>query len=179
MKKEINIIDYAGQIMKGVKGGVLLSTKADGRTNTMAISWGTLGIEWNKPIFTTFVREGRFTRELLDKSDEFTISIPTKDSNKKLIGLCGSKSGRDVNKAESFGLTYINGEKVSVPAVREFPLVLECRVIYKQPQDKSAMQKDDIAAFYPEDVGSENCGANRDTHIAYTGEIVASYIIED
>ena len=179
MKKEINIFNYAEQIMKGIKGGVLLTSKADGRANTMAISWGTLGIEWNKPIFTTFVREGRFTRELLDKNGEFTISIPTEKSNKKLIGLCGTKSGRDVNKAESFGLTYVDGEKVNVPAVKEFPLVLECRVIYRQVQDKNAMQKEDRAAFYPEDVGSENCGANRDTHIAYTGEIVTAYIIED
>ena len=135
MKKEINVFDYAESIMKGVKGGVLLTAKADGRANTMAISWGTLGIEWNKPIFTTFVREGRFTRELLDKNGEFTISIPAETSDKKLIGLCGSKSGRKVNKAESFGFTYIDGEKVSVPAVQGFPLVLECRVIYKQTQD--------------------------------------------
>ncbi|GAA6528459.1 hypothetical protein LPYR103PRE_04320 [Segatella asaccharophila] len=45
-KKEINVLDYAGYILKGVNKGVLLTTKADGRVNTMTISWGTLGIEW-------------------------------------------------------------------------------------------------------------------------------------
>ena len=179
MKKAINVLDYADKILNGVKGGVLLTAKADGRANTMAISWGTLGIEWGRVIFTTFVREGRFTRGLLEKNAEFTISIPMEGSPKKLIGLCGSKSGRGTDKEKEFGFTYIDGEKVSVPAVKEFPLVLECKVVYKQTQEKSAMQEDDRAKFYPEDVGSENCGANRDTHIAFSGEIVAAYILED
>jgi len=51
----------------------------------MTISWGTLGIEWNKPIFTAFIREGRFTKELLDESGEFTINIFFKLFNSTLI----------------------------------------------------------------------------------------------
>ena len=33
----------------------------------MTISWGMMGIEWGKPVFITVIREGRFTRELLQK----------------------------------------------------------------------------------------------------------------
>lgn len=44
MKREIEVFDYAGEIMKGVKAGVLLTTKAEDNVNTMTISWGTLGI---------------------------------------------------------------------------------------------------------------------------------------
>ena len=50
MKKQIDVFDYAGAIMKALSRGVLLTTKANGRVNTMDISWGTFGIEWNKPI---------------------------------------------------------------------------------------------------------------------------------
>ena len=45
MKKFIDPFDYAGHILKAVKKGVLLTTKAGGKVNTMSISWGTLGIQ--------------------------------------------------------------------------------------------------------------------------------------
>ena len=67
MKKEIQVFDYASEIMKAVKTGVLLTTKSDDKVNSMTISWGTLGIEWGKPIFTVFVRENRFTKEQIEK----------------------------------------------------------------------------------------------------------------
>ena len=52
MKKQIEVFDYANDILKGIKTGVLLTTKADDKVNTMTISWGTLGIEWGKTLFT-------------------------------------------------------------------------------------------------------------------------------
>ena len=177
MKKPINVFDYAETIMKAVKSGVLLTTKANGKVNTMSISWGTLGIEWNKPIFTTFVRTGRFTRELLDANGEFTVNIPIDGSDRSLIGKCGSVSGRATDKIAANSLTLVEGEKVSVPAIKEYPLTLECRVVYKQLQDKTAISDEDKARFYP-DLPSSNCGGNRDYHIAYYGEIVAAYIVE-
>ena len=81
MKKQINAFDYAEAIVKGIAKGSLLTTKAEGRVNTMAISWGTLGVEWNKQLFTTFVRVERFTREMLDKNGEFTVNIPMEGSD--------------------------------------------------------------------------------------------------
>jgi len=177
MKKEIKVFDYAETILKKVEKGVLLTTKAGGRVNTMAISWGTLGIEWNRTIFTTFVRTGRFTRELLDASGEFTVNVPMEGSDLSLIGKCGTVSGRDVDKIAVHNLTLVEGEKVGVPALKEYPLTLECRVVYRQLQDKSAVSEEDKAKFYPDLPGTNPLG-NRDYHIAYYGEIVAAYIIE-
>lgn len=68
MKKEIEIFDYSNIIMKAVKSGVLLTTKTEDKVNSMTISWGTLGIEWGKPIFTVFVIENRFTKSQLEKN---------------------------------------------------------------------------------------------------------------
>lgn len=170
MKKKIEVLDYAATILKAVKKGVLLTTKANGKVNTMSISWGALGIEWNKPIFTTYVREGRYTRELLDANGEFTVNVPMDGSDLSLIGKCGSVSGRDVDKIAANNLTLVEGEAVSVPAIKEYPLTLECRVTYKQLQDDNAIAPEDIAKFYKPGYGG--------THIAYFGEIVAAYIIE-
>lgn len=172
MKKEINVLDYASEIMNAVNRGVLLTAAADGKANTMSISWGSLGIEWNRVLFTTFVRLSRYTFEFLEKNGEFTISIPREGSPRKLIADCGSNSGRDMDKARTFGFTYVDGETVNVPAVKEYPLVLECKVIYKQLQDENAISPDNLEKFYPKDESGR-----RNIHMAYTAEITKAYIL--
>ena len=57
MKKKIDVFEHMGEILNGVKNGVLITGKADGRVNSMTISWGMVGVEWGKPVFITFVRE--------------------------------------------------------------------------------------------------------------------------
>lgn len=178
MKKEIEVFDYAKEIMKAVSSGVLLTTKADGRVNSMTISWGTLGIEWAKPIFTAFVRESRFTKEQLDKNPEFTVNIPLGDFDKNILGICGTKSGRDMDKIKELGLTLEDADQIFVPAIKELPLTLECRVIYRQKQDGNAITEENKQKFYPQEVSGSFHGENRDYHTAYYGEIVSAYIVE-
>lgn len=178
MKKEIDVFEYGAEIMKAVKTGVLLTTKAEDKVNSMTISWGTLGIEWSKPIFTTFVRENRFTKGNLDKNPEFTINIPYGAYDKKILGVCGTKSGHTVDKIKELKLTLEESDTISVPAIKELPLTLECRVIYKQKQDEHAISEEDRKKFYPKDVDGSYHGENRDYHTAYCGEIVRAYIIE-
>lgn len=178
MKRKIEVFDYANEIFGALQNGVLLTTKADGKVNTMTISWGTMGIEWGKPTFITFVRESRYTRQLLEKNPEFTINIPYGDFDRKILGFCGTQSGRDVDKIKAMGLSLEEPETVSVPAIRELPLTLECRVVYKQPQDPEAITAENKDKFYPQNVDSAYPGENRDYHTAYYGEITAAYIIE-
>ena len=88
------------------------------------------------------------------------------------------KSGRDVDKAKEIGLTYEDPETISVPGVKELPLTLECKVVYKQKQDTASMTEENRVKFYPQDVDSLFTGSNKDTHVAYYGEIVNAYVIE-
>ncbi|MDO5798154.1 MAG: flavin reductase family protein [Eubacteriales bacterium] len=178
MKKKIDVYEHMGEILKGVKSGVLVTGKDENKINSMTISWGMVGIEWGKPVFVTFIRESRFTRSLIEKNGEFTVNIPIDESAKKILAFCGSKSGRDVDKAKELGLTYEEPETISVPGIRELPLTLECKVIYKQTQDTSAMTEENREKFYPQNVDSTFTGSNRDTHVAYYGEIVNAYIID-
>ncbi|MCB6314249.1 flavin reductase family protein, partial [Gordonibacter pamelaeae] len=71
----------------------------------MTIGWGTLGIDWSSPVFVAYVREHRFTRELLDKNPEFTVNVPFGEYSKKILGICGSKCGRNLDKISEAGLT--------------------------------------------------------------------------
>lgn len=177
MKQEIEVFDYAKEIVSAIPGGVLLTTESGGKVDTMTIGWGTLGVEWGLPIFVAFIREGRFTREQLDASQEFTINIPYGESDKKILGYCGTKTGRSADKIRDMNLTLVESDIVKAPAIREFPLTLECKVLYQQLQDRDAIPAGIREKMYPADVDSSNPGANKDYHVAYYAQIVKSYII--
>ena len=139
----------------------------------MVIGWGTLGIQWGKPICTVFVRESRYTKQLLDANGEFTVNIPLGEVDKNIMTVCGTKSGRDMDKIKELGLTLEEPEIISVPGIRELPITLECKVIYKQDQDPKAIAPENDARYYAK--GTRNEG---DYHTAYYGQILAAYIIE-
>ena len=173
MKKEINIWDYAGQIMEKIGGGILLTTCADGEVDTMTIGWGLIGVVWGKPVFQVLVRESRHTKSLLEKNGEFTVNVPVVEIDKNILGVCGTKSGRDMDKIKELGLTLEPGQTVSVPAIKELPLTVECKVIYKQDQDPAAIAQENLDRYYAK--GTKNEG---DYHTVYYGEITAAYIVE-
>lgn len=177
-KRIINAADYASEIMKALPGGILLTTKAGEEVNVMTIGWGGIGVNWSKPVFTAYIRKHRHTVSLLDRNEEFTVSVPMSDFDKRILGICGSISGRDTDKVKEAGLTLVEPSQISVPAIREFPLTLECRVLYRQEQEL-ALYDDSVMKMYPQDVDELNTGANKDPHITYIAEIVAAYIIED
>lgn len=174
MKKKINVWDYAGKILEETEKGVLLTTKANGKVNTMTIGWGTLGVEWGKPIYTVFVRESRLTKKMLDENPEFTVNIPYGAYDKSILGICGTRSGRNMDKIKELGLTLEEPEVISVSGIKELPLTLECRVIYRQEQDPDAINEENTARFYPKSAEFPE----GDYHTAYYGQIVDAYIIE-
>ena len=173
MKKEVKVWDYAGRIMEAIDEGILLTTAAQGEKDTMVIGWGHIGVIWGKPVFVAYVRESRHTKSLVDKNGEFTVNTPLAPIDKNILAVCGTKSGRDMDKFAELGLETEDGLTVSVPGIRQLPLTLECKVIYKQDQDSAALHPDVMARYYKP--GTRNEG---DYHTMYFGEITAAYIIE-
>ncbi|MBR5411426.1 MAG: flavin reductase [Fibrobacter sp.] len=177
-KRKIEAINYANEILKAIPEGVLLTTKAGGKINTMTIGWGTMGTTWYRPVFVAYIREHRFTISQLDKNAEFTVNIPMGNFNKKILGACGSNHGDKMDKIKENGLTLVDSDVVKVPGIKEFPLTLECKVIYRQLQDLNLYLPEIREKFYPQDVDSSNCWANKDASYTIFGEIVNAYIIE-
>ena len=176
MKEKINVTDYAGLITKALPKGILLNTNGD-KFNSMVIGWGHIGTLWGRPTFVVYVRQGRYTKSQLDKTGEFTVSIPLEDIIPQINRVCGSMSGYNIDKAKDAGFTLEEPEKLKTPGVREYPLTVECRILYSQDQDLSRIPEDIRERMYPQDVPGTNPMANRDFHTMYVGEIVDSYII--
>ena len=178
--KKIDVKDYAQQIFTQLPKGALLNTKADGKSNTMTIGWGGLGTDFQKTVFTIYVRASRFSKELLDKNAEFTVSFPlgeASEEQKKILGVCGTKSGRNMDKFKELGLHVVKGREVSTPAIKEFPLTLECKVVFKQ-QKKIALVAPEYQGVYPMLDIENKVGKVQDPHYVFEGEVVNAYIVE-
>lgn len=170
MKQEIDVFAYSGELMKALKTGALLMTKDGEKVNAMSIGWGCIGIEWNKPVFVIYVRESRYSKELLDANPNFTISVPMGGDVKQIIKVCGTKSGRDVDKVRELGLTLEEPSVNGVPGVKELPLTVECRVVFRKQQEPDTIDPAIMQGHY-------SGALEGNFHTAYYGEIVAAYQI--
>lgn len=174
MKQTVDAFDYAGHICKSYHPGILLTTKVGEKVNTMTIGWGSMGVEWGRPIFVAYVRDSRYTRQLLDQSGEFTINVPMGKLDPKILGFCGTKSGRDTDKIAELGLDLVDGDTVNVPGIRQLPLTLECKVLYRVKQEAERIPEGIQDRYYPKDETGQ-----QDFHYAYFAEILNAYIIQE
>ena len=71
------------------KDWALLTAGDETGFNPMTVSWGNMGVMWNKNIVTVYVRPQRYTKEFIDRSDKFTLSF-FEESMRPALKLCGS-----------------------------------------------------------------------------------------
>ena len=128
--------------------------------NMMTASWGFAGFLWRKPVSMVFIRPQRFTYEFIETNPFYTISF-FGEEHRELLNLCGTVSGRDMNKMEVDGLTPIVSPQGNV-AFQEAKLVLECRKLYFDDIKPEFFLSFEIEKVYPQ----------KDYHRFYIGEIV-------
>jgi len=129
--------------------------------NAMTVSWGSLGIMWNRPFAQAVVRPTRFTYGFTEAFDNFTLcAFP--EQYRKALNILGSRSGRDGDKIAAAGLTPVASQFVSSPAFAEAELVFECRKIYVGKIDPSGFQDAAIDGNY----------SGGDYHQVYFGQVL-------
>lgn len=128
--------------------------------NMMTVSWGQTGILWNKPVATVYVRPQRHTKRYTDEYDGFTLNF-FGSHNREQLQLCGSRSGRDINKMAVDGLTAV-GDRDNV-YFEEAELVLCCRKLYTGELTAEGFALPELI---------EKNYAQKDFHTFYVGEIV-------
>ena len=126
--------------------------------NTMTVSWGGMGTIWGKPVATVYVRTSRYTHEFMDREDYFTVSFYPEEY-KKILGVLGSKSGREMDKMKDSGLTA--KEAGASMTFNEAEVTLVCRKIFVQRLEPSNITDENAAKFYENDA----------PHDMYIGEI--------
>lgn len=143
--KQIEINEFSENPFKLIGSDWMLITAKKGeKTNMMTASWGGVGILWNKPVATIYVRPQRYTKEFIDNEEYFSLCV-LPEEYRQVLNYCGTKSGRDEDKIAETKLTVDESEKA--PIFKESRLVLICKKLYAQDLteqsfiDKSLVEK--------------------------------------
>ena len=144
----------------------LITAGTPDHCNTMTASWGGIGVMWGKNVAVTVIRPQRYTKEFVESHDCFTLSFYPEEY-KKALSLCGSKSGREIDKAEETGLIPVFDQ--AAPYFEQASLVLVCKKLYAQPMDPAGfVDKALDSRWYPD----------KDYHKMFVGEVIKVLVKE-
>ena len=105
---------------------VIGSYNSEGVPNIMTAAW--IGIANSKPTkISVSMRPATLSYHNLTEHKAFTINVPSA-ALAKYVDYVGKYSGKDMNKFEKLGLTAVKGDSVYAPYVKEFPIVIECKI---------------------------------------------------
>ncbi|MFA9462846.1 MAG: flavin reductase family protein [Velocimicrobium sp.] len=143
------------------KEWMLITVETNDKINTMTASWGGFGVMWGKDVAYIVIRDSRYTKELIDQSETFSLSFLNSDYQSTLKYL-GAVSGRDEDKITNARL-HVNYHE-EIPFIDEASTVMVCKKMCHQPLEKEQFSMDSIVTkWYPHD----------DYHTLYIGEIIS------
>ena len=143
------------------KEWMLITAGKPGDYNTMTASWGGFGFIWGKPVAMAVVRHSRYTLEFMDNNAYFTYAF-FPQAYREALNLCGTKSGRDCDKAKEAGITPISIPGIDAVTFAEARLTLVMRkILHQDLAEQAFVDKATFAEHY----------ADGDIHRLFIGEI--------
>ncbi|PWM47069.1 MAG: flavin reductase [Clostridiales bacterium] len=163
--KQIDIASLDENLIKLIsKDWMLISAGNKDKWNTMTASWGGTGFIWNMPVTCAVIRPQRYTIEFVEQNNTYSLCF-FDESYKKMLGVAGSKSGRDINKMTELGLTPVFED--GTVWFKEASIVLICSKKYiDNIKPENFIDKSIINDFYPQN----------DFHKAFIGKIEKVYM---
>lgn len=128
---------------------MLINTKNGEKVNSMTASWGGLGVLWSHDASFIFVRDSRYTAELLKADQTYSISFLDHAKYAKDLSYLGTTSGRDTDKLSQTSLTvdYVK----DTPIIKEANYNLVCRILTAQPLELTNIRDPKvIEEYYPQ-----------------------------
>jgi flavin reductase (DIM6/NTAB) family NADH-FMN oxidoreductase RutF len=160
------LVKVSEKILKKLPSCALLVSGDKDDPNVMTVGWSTIGMMWKIPVIAVPVRKTRFSFELMDKHDTFTMCFPSQGALEHEIKICGSKSKRDIDKFKETGLTLADSKTVDIGNIAQCSIIVECRKVAKVEMPKSTMTDQSLVAhWYP----------NGNFHTIFYGEILDVY----
>ncbi len=132
----------------GSDWAILTAKNAGGEINAMTISWGAMGVLWNKNVFFCFVRPTRHTFSFIESGSDVSLCF-FDGKYKEALAYCGRVSGRDTEKIKASGLTpnkHADGVYYS-----ECSLALLGQKIYSEPLKEGSFWGIDPSEWYKND----------------------------
>lgn len=162
--KQIAPDKIPGNIYKMLSEDWMLVTGGNNNQfNMMTASWGGLGHLYNKPVAFCFINPTRYTYQLLENNDTYTLCFFT-EAYRDALNYCGSHSGKNEDKVKGSGLTPILTPSKSV-AYSEAWMVIECKKLVAQQFSPEAIYSPEAKSKWGENL-----------HKMYIGEIVNVWV---
>lgn len=152
-------MDWMNETMQQLPKGAFLMVAG----NPMTIGWAQFGILWGKRTFTVYVRESRYTHELLSNAETFTVSVPRIGTMSDALAFCGTKSGRDVDKMRALSADLFQNRFGAQDGFSGCRYHIECRILFRGDLDENRIENETLMKRYY---------ADGDTHTMYVGEIL-------
>ncbi len=116
--------------------------------NTLTASWGGMGHLWRRDVCFCFIRPSRHTFGFMEKNRFFSLCF-FEEKFRDVLNYCGTRSGRDTDKAGDTGITPVATENGTV-FFNEARMVIECEKIYYHDVDPGKFLLKEIDALYPQ-----------------------------
>ena len=116
---------------------VLVSSRWKDETNIMTMGWHMI-MEFSPSLIGCYIWDQNHSREMVRKSKECVINIPTYDLIRKVIAI-GNSTGGEIDKFKEFKLTPVQGSRVKAPLIKECYANLECRLHDAKLVDKYSL----------------------------------------
>lgn len=163
--KQIAPDKIPGNIIKMLSEDWMLITAGNNdKFNMMTASWGGIGFLYQKPVAFCFINPARYTYQLMENNDTYTLTFYT-EAYRDALKYCGSKSGKDVDKVKGSGLTPITTPAGS-KAFSQAWLVIECRKMVAQSLTPESIADKSIKGEW----------AGKQMHKMFIGEIINVWV---
>jgi len=98
-----------------------------GKPNAMTAAWAGICCS-SPPSIGISLRKATYTYSNIMEEKAFTVNVPSEDFIKE-ADYFGIASGKEIDKFSRTKLTPVKGAFVNAPYIREFPIVLECKLL--------------------------------------------------
>ncbi len=119
--------DVNSFIRKNSKVALVVSEKPEGGYNIITVEWFTR-TSIQPPMFAISIGHNRFTYECLEENRFFNLVFPSTEQ-KDLLKLCGSQSGRDLDKFAEGNVKHIPGKLNKLPVLIDAIVNMECNIV--------------------------------------------------
>ncbi|MBW6463840.1 MAG: flavin reductase family protein [Firmicutes bacterium] len=138
------------QLLLGPIPAALIGCGNGTENNIITLAWVGV-VNSNPPMISAAIRSNRHSFGIIIESGEFTVNIPSAEQV-EIVDLCGTLSGKDLNKFDRFNLKPARGLLKKAPMIDECPISMECELEQT---------------------------LNLGSHTAFIGKVISSYVRED
>ena len=146
-----NVFTLLGKL---VGDATIITAGKDDQSNSMTGSMGGLGFFFKKPVTWCLFRADRYTLELIQKEQTYTLSYFPNEYKKQLLFL-GSKSGRDSEKMKEVDLTRVQTPSGDL-SFKEALLIIECKLTVLTTIDPNDLCTQEAKDFVREEYKEES-----------------------